>query len=162
MPMPMLTLGSMGIMFLPWFLGTLLSLVGAIAVPVALGHFVAQGELRAAFRVRHWWRIVKADKLGYFVTRVVVVGLLGMAYVGFMLTYSTLVRCCFIPILMSPFGLVILPVVAAPWLAPSIVGPRPAITAVSSTRPTESRLCSGSMPTRVDSRFLPESGLFVY
>jgi hypothetical protein len=106
--MPMLTVGSMALVFVSMFLGTLLSLLGAIAVPAALGHFVAQGELRAAFRIRQWWRIVKADKLGYFVTWVVMVGLLGMAYIGFMLAYSTIVLCCLLPILMAPFGLYIM------------------------------------------------------
>jgi hypothetical protein len=71
MAMPMLSLGSMAIMFLSMFLGTLLSLLGAVAVPVG------PGELKAAFRIRHWWHIAKADKLGYFVTWVVMVGLLG-------------------------------------------------------------------------------------
>lgn len=108
MLMPMLTLASMGIMFLSMFLGTLLSLLGAVAVPPAVGHFVAQGELRAAFRIRQWWRIVKADKLGYFVTWIVMVGLLGIVYIGMMLAYSTIVLCCFIPILMAPFGLYIM------------------------------------------------------
>ena len=108
MLMPMLTLGSMGIMFLSMFLGTLFSLLGAVVVPVALGHFVAQGELRAGFRVRQWWPILKADKLGYFVTWVVMAGLMGMAYIGFMLAYSTLVLCCLLPILIAPFGLYIM------------------------------------------------------
>jgi hypothetical protein len=106
--MTMLTLGSMAIMFLSMFLGTLFSLLGAVVVPVALGHFVAQGELRAAFRVRQWWPILKADKLGYFVTWVVMAGLMGMAYIGFMLAYSTLVLCCLLPILIAPFGLYIM------------------------------------------------------
>jgi hypothetical protein len=105
--MAMLTLGSMAIMFLSMFLGTLFSLLGAVVVPVALGHFVAQGELRAAFRVRQWWRILQADKLGYFVTWVVMAGLIGMVYIGFMLAYSTVVLCCFLPILIAPFGLYI-------------------------------------------------------
>lgn len=108
MLLPMLTLGSMAIMFLSMFLGTLFSLLGAVAAPVALGHFVAQGKLKAAFRVRQWWRIMKADKLGYFVTWVVMVGLIGMVYIGFMLAYSTLVLCCLLPILMAPFGLYIM------------------------------------------------------
>ena len=92
-------------MFLSMFLGTLFSLLGAVVVPVALGHFVAQGKLRAAFRVRQWWHILKADKLGYFVTWIVMAGLIGMAYIGFMLAYSTLVLCCLLPFLMAPFGL---------------------------------------------------------
>jgi hypothetical protein len=108
MLLPMFTFGSMAIMFLSMFLGTLLSLLGAVAVPVALGHFVAQGELRAAFRIRQWWRILRADKLGYFVTWVVMVGLMGMLYIGFMLAYSTLVLCCLLPILMAPLSLYIL------------------------------------------------------
>jgi hypothetical protein len=108
MLMPIFTFGSMGIMFLSMFLGTLFSLLGALVVPVALGHFVAQGELRAAFRVRQWWRILKADKLGYFVTWVVMAGLMGMVYIGFMLAYSTIVLCCLLPILMAPFGLYIM------------------------------------------------------
>ena len=100
-----------GIFFM--FLGMILSILGAIALPLALGQYVAHGEIRAAFRVLQWWRILKADKLGYFIGWVDVVGLMGVIYFIVMLAYTTLILCCFIPILMAPVSLYMLLVGAA-------------------------------------------------
>lgn len=111
--MPMIMLGSMAIQFVTMFLGMILSILGAIALPLALGQYVAHGEIRAAFRVRQWWRILKADKLGYFISWVVIVGLMGVIYFIAMLAYFTLILCCFIPILIAPVSLYILLVGAA-------------------------------------------------
>jgi hypothetical protein len=99
---------SMAIMFISMFVGTLFSLLGTIAVPVALSHSIAQDDLMAAFRVRQWWRIMTADKLGYFVTWVVVAGFGAVFYAGFALVYSTMILCCLIPFLMAPFSVLLL------------------------------------------------------
>jgi hypothetical protein len=96
--------GSMAIMFLSMALGTLFMILGAMALPMATAHFVAEGRLGAAFRVRQWWRILKADKLGYFIAWVVVAGLMGVLYIGMMLGYYTLVLCFLLPFLAAPIG----------------------------------------------------------
>jgi hypothetical protein len=105
--------GSIAVVFLSMALGTLFSILGAIALPMATAHFVAEGRLRAAFRVRHWWRILKADKLGYFIAWVIVAGLIGVLYVGVMLGYYTLVLCFLVPFLVAPIGFYVALVAAA-------------------------------------------------
>jgi len=111
--LPAVLLGSMAILFISMFVGTLLSLLGAIAMPAAAAHFVAQEDLMAAFRVRQWWRILRADKLGYFISWVIVAGLLATIYSGTMLAYFTLILCCLIPILTAPISLYLFLVGAA-------------------------------------------------
>jgi hypothetical protein len=100
----LLIFGSMAILFLSLALGTLLSILGAIALPMATAHFAAQGHLKAAFRVRHWWRVLKADRLGYLIAWVIVAGLMAVLYVGVILGYYTLVLCFLVPILVAPIG----------------------------------------------------------
>jgi hypothetical protein len=97
-----LTFGSMVIMFLSMVLGMVLMLLGAVATPMATAHFVANDNLGAAFRLREWWRITRANKLGYFVAWVVVFGLYGILSFGVALLYYTIVLCCLMPIVAAP------------------------------------------------------------
>lgn len=97
-----ITFGSMAILFLSMGLGMLLMLVGAVATPMATAHFVASDHLGAAFRLREWWRILRANKLGYFIAWVVVFGLYTVLNFGTMLLYYTVVLCCLMPIVAAP------------------------------------------------------------
>lgn len=101
---PLLLLASMAIMFLSLLIGSVLLVVGAIPLPVATAHFVVQDKLSAAFRVREWWPLLQVNKLGYFISWVVVAGLMGILYFVSMMTYYTCVLCCFIPFLGAPIG----------------------------------------------------------
>jgi len=103
--LPAIMLVTLAILFISMFVGISLFLLGAIAMPVATAHFVAQGDLMAAFRVRQWWRILRADKLGYFISWVVMAGLFGVLYSGAMVAYYTVILCCLIPILTAPISL---------------------------------------------------------
>jgi len=87
------------ILFLSMFVGTLLLLLGLAPLPTALAHLAAQGELAAAFHVRQWWRILRANPLGTFIAWVVVAGLSTLLYVFTMLIYYTGVLCCLTPFL---------------------------------------------------------------
>jgi hypothetical protein len=109
----LLFFGSFIIMFLTMFLGTVLTVGGAIPLPMATAQFVAEDDLSAAFRLRRWWELVRANPLGTFIAWVVVVGLMGMLYLALMLVYYTLVLCCAIPFLSGPIGFYLLLVGAA-------------------------------------------------
>ena len=106
--LPAILFGSMAILFISMLGGMLLSLLGAIVMPAATAHFVAQDDAMAAFRVRQWWRILWSDKLGYFISWVVMAGLFGVLYSGVMLAYYTIILCCLIPILTAPLSLYLL------------------------------------------------------
>ena len=111
--LPAIMLGSMAIMFISMLVGTLFTLLGAIAMPAAMAHFAAQDDVMAAFKVRQWWRILRTDKLGYFISWVIIAGLFTVLYSGIMLAYYTVILCCLIPILMAPLSLYLLLVGAA-------------------------------------------------
>ncbi len=101
---PMLMMGSMAVLFLSLFVGTLAMTLGVIPLPMATAHFVAEDEVSAAFRLREWWPLLQANKMGYFIAWVVVAGLMALLYIAFMLAYYSVVLCCITPLLIAPIG----------------------------------------------------------
>jgi hypothetical protein len=95
-------LGSMAIMMLSMLLGSLLILLGLIPLPVVTAHFALQDKVAAAFRIREWWPLLRANKLGYFAAWVVVFGLMSVLYFAFAMAYYTLILCCLVPLLAAP------------------------------------------------------------
>jgi hypothetical protein len=94
--------GSFVILMLCMLLGSLLLLLGSIPLPAALAHFVARDQVAAAFRVREWWPMLRANRLGYFAAWVVMFGLVTVLYLAVMFAYYSVVLCCFIPVLAAP------------------------------------------------------------
>jgi len=94
--------GSFVIMMLCMLLGSILLLLGSIPLPVAMAHFVARDQVAAAFRVREWWPLLRANKLGYLAAWVVMLGLVSVLYLAVMAAYYSVVLCCFIPVLAAP------------------------------------------------------------
>ena len=56
-------------------LSMVLGLVIGLFSPVALMHIVAKGEFSAAFRVREWWQVLRANVAGFAVTCLIVLGI---------------------------------------------------------------------------------------
>ena len=108
-----LMLGSMGVLFMAIFVGSLLGFAGSLPLPVATAHFVAQDDLGAAFRVRQWWPLLKANKLGYLIAWVITFGLGGLIYLIYTLTAYTIILLCFIPFIIAPVMFYITVVTAA-------------------------------------------------
>lgn len=96
---------AMFVFFFSFAVGTFLSLLGAIPMPVAAAQMADERRLGAAYRLRHLVRSLTANPLGYFSAWVVFFGLMGMNYALMMLAYYTLVLACLIPILLTPFSL---------------------------------------------------------
>jgi len=101
---PLLFLGGFLVMFLSMFVGTLLTLLGTIPLPLATARFAAEDEVPAAFRFREWWALLRANPLGYFIAWVIAAGLIAILYLGLMLAYYTVVLCCAVPLLAGPIG----------------------------------------------------------
>jgi len=101
---PMFALLPLGMvaMFLCIALGSLLFILGIVPLPASVSHFVVKDQLSAAFRVREWWPILSANRLGYFISFVIVAGILGAAYLGFVALYYTLVLMCLMFFIMLP------------------------------------------------------------
>jgi hypothetical protein len=93
---------AMMVMFLAMGIGSLLAMMGVLPLPAALSHLAVNGKLAAAFRVGEWWPILWANKLGYAIAFVVAAGILGVAYYGFILLYSTVVLICLAFIVLIP------------------------------------------------------------
>jgi hypothetical protein len=93
---------SFAIMMLSMFLGTLLSLVGMLPLPMATAHFIAQDRLAAAFHVREWWKFLRANRLGYFITWTVAYGVAGILMITLAVLYYSVILCCIIPFLTAP------------------------------------------------------------
>ena len=93
---------AMAVMFLSMAIGSILLVLGTIPLPASISHFVVKDQLNAAFRVCEWWPILSANGLGYFISFVIVAGILGIAYYAFFALYSTLVLLCLAYLIMVP------------------------------------------------------------
>ena len=93
---------GMAVVFVSMFLGMVLTFVGAVPLPAAMAHFVARDQLGAAFRIREWWKVLWRNKLGYFITWIIVSGLMAAAYLIIMSLYFTVVLCLFLPLIYAP------------------------------------------------------------
>jgi hypothetical protein len=105
--------GAFVVMFVTLFLGTMLTLLGAIPLPLATAQFVDEDDLAAAFRFRQWWQLLRANPLGVFIAWVVVAGLMAILYLLVTPLYYTLVLCCAVPLLAAPVLFYVLLVGAA-------------------------------------------------
>jgi hypothetical protein len=94
----------MAVFFLSLLLGMLFLAIGAIPLPVATARFLDHDRLGAAFQVRAWWAVLRANKLGYFIAWVIALGLFGLLYLLMMMAYYSILFCCMIPILVAPLG----------------------------------------------------------
>jgi hypothetical protein len=86
-------------------LGSFLSLLGAVPLPVAAGNLAQTSQFTAAFRFRQLWRVLAANPLGYFAAWVIFMGVLAIAYGLMTIAYYTLILACFIPFISLPLML---------------------------------------------------------
>jgi hypothetical protein len=96
-------LGTFGGMLLI-LVGILLLAAAGLFLPPALGHLVAKGEFAAAFRVREWWPIFKANFSGFVLALVLLYAVsMLLAWLAY-LPYFTLVLCFVVPLTMCVAG----------------------------------------------------------
>lgn len=112
-PIFFLFLLAMGAMFLSMAIGSALLILGTLPLPASISHFVKSDQLSAAFRVREWWPILSANRLGYFISFVIVAGILGIAYYAFFVLYSTLILLCLAFFILPSIGFYIMLVAAS-------------------------------------------------
>ncbi len=85
--------GGMALMFIGLSVGFFLSFLGTIPLPAALARLAESGNLGDAFQVRAIWRLIRERGWAYIAAWVVVMGLFGFAYLGYMLIYFTWILC---------------------------------------------------------------------
>jgi hypothetical protein len=99
---------SMIVLFISIFLGMALMFLGAIPLPMALAHFSVRGNLSAAFRVKEWWPLLRANKLGYFIAWVIVAGLVVVLYWAILPIYLTIILSFLVFVAIAPISFYVL------------------------------------------------------
>ncbi len=85
-------------------LSFLLALLGSLPIPVAVAHYVASGELAAAFRLKDVWATIRANTGDFLVAWALVYGLGSALGLALSLLFSIPCFCFLIPILVAPLA----------------------------------------------------------
>ena len=94
-------------------LGTILAMAVGLVMPAVIGHIVATDEFGAAFRVREWWPIFRANLAGFLIAYVIVMVASIVLSSVLMVIYVTVILCCLIPIIMGPVTMYLLAIYGA-------------------------------------------------
>jgi hypothetical protein len=99
-----LQFGGMFVWMAGFGVAMLLGTVVWLILPVVMGHVVATNSFSAAFHVRDWWRILRANLGGYIVSMVLIAGIyMGVILVAQIL-YMTIVLCVLFPVAITLLG----------------------------------------------------------
>jgi len=94
--------GGMALMFIGLSLGFFLSFLGAVPLPAALARLADSGRLGDAFQLRTLWRLIGAQRWRYFAAWVVLMGVVGIVYIGYTLIYFTWILCAVALFFLAP------------------------------------------------------------
>jgi hypothetical protein len=94
-------------------LGTILAMAVGVVMPAAIGHIVATDEFGAAFRLREWWSIFRANLAGFLLAYVIVMVVSIVLSSVLIVIYVTLILCCLIPIIIGPITMYLLAIYGA-------------------------------------------------
>ena len=90
-------LGSLGGIGL-FGVGMLLALLAGAFAPVALAHMLATDSFAAAFRVRQWWPILRANLGGFVLAYVLILGVSMAFSLAVQVLSFTIVLCLLVPL----------------------------------------------------------------
>ena len=86
-----------------------LSMLGGVFVgivlPASLGHVVTKSQFAAAFRIKEWWPIFRANLGGFIVAYIILMGFSFAISFAFQILYFTIIFCCLMPFVMSAYTL---------------------------------------------------------
>lgn len=85
-------------------LAMLVMAVTGLFYPVAAGHVVARDRIAAAFYVREWWPIFRANLGGFLISYALVLGVYFALSFIMQFLYLTIVLCIFVPFLAVAVG----------------------------------------------------------
>jgi hypothetical protein len=94
-------IGTFGWMVL-FGLGLLVTLVFGAISPAMICHVVVENDFSAAFRIREWWSIFRANLSGFAVTYLLVLGLITALNFIYQFLVMTVILCCFSPFILIP------------------------------------------------------------
>jgi len=79
------------------WLGLLVTLVGSVFLPPALGNLIAKDKFSAAFRIQEWWPVLKANLGGYLLAIALVLGIYSLMILTATSLYFTIILCFLLP-----------------------------------------------------------------
>lgn len=82
-------------------IGFLLYIPLSLIIPPALAHVVAHDSFAAAFRIKEWWAILRANLRGFVAAIVVISGVYIVVVLIAEVFYFTVILCALMPIAMS-------------------------------------------------------------
>jgi hypothetical protein len=77
--------------------GVVLAVITSFIIPLALANLIVKGEFSAAFRVKEWWSILKANFSGYILANALVFGIFYLMYMLAFAFYATVILCFILP-----------------------------------------------------------------
>jgi Protein of unknown function (DUF4013) len=84
-----------------------LGMIGGVTIgvilPAAQGHLIATNQFAAAFRIKEWWQIFRANLAGFIIAYIIMTGATFLVGVAFQILYFTIIFCCFMPFVLSAF-----------------------------------------------------------
>lgn len=103
--MGVLSIVSMIAFFVLFGISMVFGLAIGIVMPAIMGHVAATGDFGAAFRLKEWWAIFKANVGGFLLAYLIVfaVSMVLNSILGFL--YCTIILCCIVPFLTAPITL---------------------------------------------------------
>lgn len=96
------TFGTIALQFILMAVALIVLLLGLVPLPLALGHYLHEGEVSAGLRLREIWGLVKVNKAGFVAAWVIYLGLAYTLSLPIIFTYFTLVLICLMPVLIAP------------------------------------------------------------
>jgi hypothetical protein len=91
------SLGSMWLMYV----GFLLMMVAGVFAPPAVTHMVAKGQFAAAFHISEWWKVFRANLVGFLIADALVMGVyMVVMWVVYFFVVS-IVLCCVSPFVVA-------------------------------------------------------------
>lgn len=97
-----ITFGSIALQFLFMGAAFIVLLLGLLPLPLALGHYLHEGEWSAGLRLREVWGLLKVNKGGYLAAWVIYFGLSYVLALPALFAYFTIVLICLFPIILAP------------------------------------------------------------
>jgi len=86
----------------------LVALAIGLVLPAIMGHVIATDEFAAAFRVREWWAIFRANLGGFLIAYVILLAISSALNFVFVFIYLTVILCCLLPFLLGPLTMYIM------------------------------------------------------
>jgi hypothetical protein len=102
-PVLLMALGSLG-GFALFGLTMLFGLAASMVLPPAAMHVIAHEQFAAAFRLREWWLILRANLSGFLIAFALLYGLSFVAGLAIQILYFTIVLCCLMPFVLAAFS----------------------------------------------------------